>query len=84
MCIQYYNYANVILILKVHGINCKDEREHGKTVIMNLFKFSLAVTNIIAKMYSQPLAYVIKFEIAFSSGIYTQKWLCNVFIPDSS
>jgi len=49
MYIQYYSYANENLIVKVHGINCKDEREHGKAVIMNLFEFSLAVTNIIAK-----------------------------------
>ena len=84
MYTQYYSYANVILILTVHGINCKDEREHGKAVIMNLFKISLAVTNIIAKMYSQPLKYVIKFEIAFSNDTYMQRWLCNVFIPASS
>ena len=65
MYIQYYSYSNVILILTVHGINCKDEREHGKAVIMNLFKFSSAVTNIIAKMYSQPLKYVINLKLPF-------------------
>jgi len=49
MYIQYYSYANVILILKVHCINCKDEREGGKSVIMNLFRLSIAVRNIVAK-----------------------------------
>jgi len=46
MYIQYYNYANVILILTVHGINCKDEREGGKSVIMNPFRLSIAVRNV--------------------------------------
>jgi len=32
---------------------------------MNLFKFSSAVTNIIAKMYSQPLKYVINLKLPF-------------------
>jgi len=44
MYIQYYSYANIILILTVHGINCKDEREHGKSVIM--FIYSLLLSQI--------------------------------------